>query len=149
MKYWAFFIIVVAIALPGCDMPTYQSPPSGQATCSITVQDPGRFAHKIIITSIDQVGTEPHGGLFGMPPSTFRISPGHHAFSVRYTLVARMGYATIETEFEPNHSYTLYSDTDGNRFTAWFVDDANGKRIEQKESTDWTKVILGSSAEPP
>jgi hypothetical protein len=146
MKYWAFLIIVAAIALPGCA--TYEPPPPAEATCSITVHDPGKFHQQLAIVSIDGTRTESHGGFgLGPPPSTFAVLPGHHTFSIRYIMELRIGYMKVETEFEQAHSYTLYSDTDGNRFTAWFVDDANGKRIEQKGSTNWNKVLFGNMAD--
>ena len=60
---------------------------------------------------------------------------------------ALIGYAKIETELEPAHSYTLYSGTDGNRFTAWFVDNTTGKRIDQKENTNWKRLLFGKLAD--
>jgi hypothetical protein len=148
MKYLSFFIIIAAIVLPGCA--TYKAPPPAQATCSITVHDTGKSRQRLDIVSIDHTSTEPNGGLgFGLPPSTFMVLPGHHTFRIRYTMAVglRVGYMKVETEFEPAHSYTLYSDSDGNRFTAWFVDDANGRQIEQKGSTDWKRLLFGNMAQ--
>jgi hypothetical protein len=134
------------MALPGCA--SYESPPPAQATCSITVHDPGKSRQQLAIVNIDGARTQSHGG-FGLspPPTTFAVLPGHHTFSVRYIKGLAIGFMNIETEFEQAHSYTLYSDTEENRFTAWFVDDANGKRIEQKGKADWKKVLFGNMAD--
>ena len=144
MKYAGLIIVVALPTLFGgtTSPPPPQSPHRTEATSTIFVKDPGRFPCRIAIVSIDDVSTEPHGAFGGFPPSTFAVSPGHHIFRVHYTMGTYVGFEKLGTNFEQPHSYTLCSDSKGTSFTAWFIDETSGKQIEQKQSTDWKRILL-------
>ncbi len=145
MKYVCILVICIAGMLSACT--SYISPPDSGENCTVTVRDPGRFPHRLAITAIDKASTEPAGGLGGLPPSRFTVSPGRHVFSVRYTMGGYTGFERVEAVLEAKHAYTLCSEAKGTQFMAWFIDDATGARIDQKHTTDLKKLLFGKLAE--
>jgi len=136
--------LVCIAAIAGC---ANQSSTALGTGCEITVRDPGRFPCRLAVTRIDAVSTEPFGGLGGLPPSKYSISPGHHVFSVRYTKGLASGFIKVEANLEQGHAYTLCSESEGMTFGAWFIDNATGAPIGQNQEKDWKKTLFGKLGE--